>query len=46
MPKPSEKKRYELNQLEGKIKVKPRERKPVENYLDYVRLENSKVRRK
>lgn len=37
MPKPSEKKRNEREQLQRKLKTNPRERKPYEDYLSTVK---------
>ena len=37
MPKADDKKRAELEQAIAKLKHKPRESKPTEDYLDYVR---------
>jgi len=37
MPKASEKKAYELQKMKMQIKTNARERKPHENYLDFVK---------
>lgn len=42
MPKQSEKKRMELENLQAKLKTNPRETKPVENYLNHVKEFNKR----
>lgn len=42
MPKQSEKKKAELEQLQRGLKTNPREKKPFENYLGFVKELNKK----